>query len=93
MPQQRELIFSKNTIQNINIYREASEKESIGGDGFNVKFTPTQKQAIKSIIKEHNMNASSFIREAMDFYIGLFPYREKIEKNQRLLKALLDKLA
>jgi len=93
MPEQRRLIFSQNTIHNINLYREAPQKESIGEDGFNVKFTPTQKEALKNIIKEHNMSASTFLREAMDFYIDLFPYREKILAHRRFLRDFLNRLA
>lgn len=91
--QQIPIEFSKNTIQQINIYHEASEKESIGEDGFNVKFTPTQKQALKNIFKEHNMSASSFIREAMDFWIELFPYRQKFERHKKLIQNMLQRLS
>ena len=91
--EQMSLTFSKNTIENIIIYRESAEKESIGDDGFNVKFTPTQKQAIKGIIKEHNMSASTFLREAMDFYIDMFPYRKKIKKHHRFLRSVLERIA
>lgn len=93
MPNQLPLVFTKNTIKQINIYREAGHSESIGEAGFNVKFTATQKEALKNILREHNMNASTFIREAMDFYIDLFPYRQKLAAHRRLVRALLDKLS
>ena len=93
MGKQMDLHFSNNTIQNINIYRKAAETESIGGDGFNVKFSPTQKKAIQAIIREHNMSASTFLREALDVYIDIFPYRKKIMKHHRFLRDLLNKLS
>ncbi len=93
MSEQLKLIFSKNTIRNINIYRSAAENESIGDDGYNVKFTPTQKEALKNIFREHNVKASSFIRDAMDFYIGIFPYREKLSRHRDFLTDFLKRLS
>jgi len=90
---QLELNFSQNTIRNINVYHEASKSESIGETGFNVKFTPTQKQALQNILKEHNIKASTFLREAMDVYIEIFPFREKIRRHKRLLNDLLSRLS
>lgn len=92
MPQ-LELKFSQNTIRNINVYHEASKSESIGETGFNVKFTPTQKQALQNILREHNIKASTFLREAMDVYIEIFPFREKIRRHKGLLNDLLSRLS
>lgn len=91
---EQQTLFSHNTIHNIRVYNEAREIESIGeSTGINVKFTPTQVQAIKNIIKEHNMKASTFLREAMDFYIWIFPYKEKIKRHMELIKDLLGRLS
>jgi hypothetical protein len=94
MSQQLKIEFSKNTIQNINQYFQASEEESLGQQtGFNVKFTPTQKQALQNIMREHNIKASTFLREAMDVYIDIFPFRNKIQRHKGFLKDLLSKLS
>ena len=89
MPDQLKLNFSKSTIQNINIYREAAESES-KTEGCQVKLSPTQKEALKNICKEHNLNASTILREALDFYIELFPYRSKLEKHRKNIRWFLD---
>lgn len=90
---QMKLEFSKNTIQNINQYFQASKDESLdSGTSYTVKFTPTQKEALKNILKEHNMQASTFLREAMDFYIGIFPLRDKIKRHKSILRELLSRL-
>lgn len=90
---QRALNFSKNTIKQINIYHESAKAESIGEQGFNVKFTPTQKAALQNIMREHNIKASTFLREAMDIYIEIFPFRDKIKRHNGLLKNLLSSLS
>jgi hypothetical protein len=92
MPEQLKLKFSKNTIEQINIYREAAECES-KTDGVQVKFSPTQKEAIYSICKEHNLKASMFLREALDFYIDLFPFRNKIKRHNDFLRETLSRLS
>ncbi|MCK5605982.1 hypothetical protein KAR91_29055 [Candidatus Pacearchaeota archaeon] len=94
MPEQLNLKFSKNTIHNINIYHKASKTESIGSNNgqtssINVQFTPTQRQALLNILKEHNIKASTFIREMVDTYIELFPYREKIKNHKKTLIEIL----
>jgi hypothetical protein len=61
--------------------------------GAQVKLSPTQLEALKSICKEHNFNASTFLREAIDTYIDIFPYRSKLKRHRRLLRALVDKLS
>ena len=92
MPQrQRELIFTKNTIENINIYREASISESKTA-GTQVKLTPSQLEAIKSICREHGMDASTFLREALDFWLDLFPYQQKLKKHHRFIRSVLERL-
>ena len=94
MSKQLPLVFSKNTIKNINIYRDASKTESVGGSGqnssINVQFTTSQKRALQSILKEHNMKASTFIREMVDTYIELFPYKDKIESHKDTLIQILE---
>lgn len=92
MPSQMELKFSKSTIHNINIYREAADSES-KTEGCQVKLSPTQKEAIKNICKEHNLNASTFLRDALDSYIGLFPYRSKLKKYRLDIRRFLEIMA
>ena len=94
MSSQLKLEFSKSTIRNINVYHQASKTESLGQEtGFNVKFTPTQKEALKNIMKEHDIKASTFLREAMDIYIEIFPFRDKIKRHKDLVKVLLSNLS
>lgn len=84
-------LFSKNTIQQINVYHQAPTSES-KTDSLTMKLTPTQKEALKNIARERNIGASSFLQEAMDSYISIYPYREKIDRHHDLLVALLSKL-
>jgi GH24 family phage-related lysozyme (muramidase) len=92
MPTQMKLTFSQNTIQQINVYHQAPVSES-ATDGAQVKLTPTQKEALRSICAEHNIGMSTFLRDALDAYIELFPFRDKIAKNKQLLRALLNSLS
>lgn len=85
-------LFSENTIHQINIYNEAAYEESKVGGDLNVKFTPTQKQAIHSLAAEHRLKDSQFVREMVDLAIELFPYREKLKRHRQLLFNLLDNL-
>ena len=92
MGKQQQFEFSQNTIDQINFYRQAPGAESYTS-GAQVKLTPTQLAAVKHICKEHNLNASTLIREALDFYIDLYPYREKIRRHHRMLRELCKNLA
>lgn len=92
MPEQQSL-FSKNTIHNINIYHEAPRNESIGSEGILAKFTPTQMEALKNIMREHNIKGSTFLREAMDTYIELFPFKDKIQRHKDFIISMLKKLS
>ena len=92
MAEQRSLKFTQNTIQNINIYREAPLSES-KTSGTQVKLTPSQLEAVKSICREHGMDASTFLRDALDFWVDLFPYRAKLENHHRFIRAMLDRLS
>ena len=85
------LCFSKSTIHNINIYRESSKKESCTS-GHHVKLTPTQKQAVESICREYGISVSAFLREALDAYIDLFPYREKLIRHRRMIREVIKNL-
>lgn len=88
---QQKMDFSQNTIQQINIYHQSEKKESYN-DGHQVKLTPTQKQALQNIANEHGIKISTFLREALDTYLELFPYREKIIKHKNLIQNLLKSL-
>ena len=92
MPEQKTL-FSDSTIHNINIYHEAPKNESIGPDGILAKFTPTQIEALKNIMKEHNVKGSTFLREDMDTYIELFPFKDKIQKHKEFIITMLRNLS
>jgi len=92
MPTQMALTFSQNTVQQINVYNQSPATES-ATDGAQVKLTPTQKEALRSICNEHGIGVSTFLREALDAYIELFPFRDKIAKNKQLLRSLLNSMA
>lgn len=90
----QQTLFTKNTIKHIHIYHEAAKQESVGGDGsITVQFTPTQKKAIQAIMKEHNLKASTFIREMVDTYIEIFPFKDKIREHGDILQSLLQRLS
>lgn len=89
--EQQKLDFTHNTIQQINIYQEAGKTES-KTDGHQVKVSPTQKEALANIRKERGIDASTFFREAMDFYLDHYKYRRKIEKHKTLLHQILESL-
>jgi hypothetical protein len=77
------------TIKCINIYREAAGSEKCV-DGIQVKLSPGQKEAVRKICSENNMDMSTFAREAVSVFIDLWPYREKIQKHHRTLRGLLE---
>jgi hypothetical protein len=85
-------LFSQNTIQHITVYNEASKNESHTGGDINVKFTPTQKQAIQAICQEQGLKTSTFVREMVDDNIELFPYRDKLKRHRTLVIDLLRSL-
>jgi hypothetical protein len=91
MADQLKLNFSKNTIRQINIFRTAPSNES-KTDGSQVKLCPSQKEAIRSLCKEHNMAASTFIYDAIENYIDLFPYREKLKRHRQVLHMVIQNL-
>jgi hypothetical protein len=86
------LRISNSTINAINIYRQAADDEKFI-DGIQIKVTPTQKEAIRKICAENRLDLSTFGREAVDCFIDLFPYKDKIKKHHRLLRQVLDGLS
>jgi len=84
-------LFTQNTIHNINIYHEASKTES-RTESSGVKLSPTQKEALKSISQEHGIGTSTFIAEAIDFYLEMLPHVPKIQRHKELLHQLLNGL-
>jgi hypothetical protein len=84
-------LFTKNTIQNIHIYNEASKTESKTEQAV-AKISPSQSVAIKAICKEHNLKESAFVRDAIDTHIELFPFKEKLKRHKDLLLDFLDNL-
>ena len=90
--QHQDTLFSHNTIEQIRIYHAAPKNESFNSDGIFAKFTPTQKEALKNIMKEHHVKASTFLVEAMDIYIEIFPLKEKIARHKDVLIDLIDRL-
>ena len=89
---QQNLDFSAQTIEQINVYHQAELSES-KTDGSQVKLTPTQKTAISHICREHNVPVSAFLRDALDLYLELFPYREKIRHHKEALVGVIKSLA
>ena len=92
MGDRQTLRFSGATIQQINIYRSAPETEKFI-DGVQAKLTPSQKEALRRICTENNLDMSTIVREALTFYIDLWPYKEKIDRHHRVLRKLLDSLS
>ena len=80
------------TVEAINIYRRAATDEKCI-DGLQAKLTPSQKEAIRTICNENGLDMSTFAREAISFYIDIFPYKQKIHKHHRLLRHILDGLS
>ena len=86
------LRFSGATIQQINIYRAAPSSEKFI-DGVQAKLTPSQKEALRRICADNGLDMSTLVREALTFYIDLWPYKGKIERHHRVLRKLLDSLS
>ena len=86
--EQMGLTFSKNTIKNIHIFREAPESESKNINS-GCKLTASQQIAIKAICNEHNMPVSGFIYDAVENWIDFFPYR-KILKHHKFRRWLRE---
>jgi len=84
-------LFTRNTIRQINIYHEAPKQES-KTEGSQVKLTPTQKEALKSICREQGMGISTFISKAMDTYLEIYPVEDKIRRHKDILFELLSGL-
>ena len=87
--------FNNNTISKINFidgYRSSSKTES-RTEGSQVKLTPTQKTALQAICKEQGVGVSTFIADALDTYIELYPYRNKIIRHRETLVSLLNSLS
>lgn len=82
-------LFSKNHIEQVNIYHAAPKTES-KTVGSQVKLTATQKEALKSICDEQWVGMSTFIAEALDTYIEIYPFRSKIKKHKDTLITLLN---
>lgn len=82
-----------NTIRDIKIYREAPEAGEKFLDGVQAKLTYSQKEALRRICHDHNIDMSAFARDAISAYIDLFPYKEKIERHRRVLRSVLDGLS
>jgi hypothetical protein len=85
------ITVTNSTVENINVYRVAKKDESFT-EGSQAKFAPSQKDAIQKICREHGFSVSEFLRDAVDVYIDLFPYKTKIEEHRRLLRLFLHKL-
>ena len=85
--------FSGATIQNVNIYRNATGCGEKFLDGIQAKLTTSQKEALRSICAGNGMDMSTFARDAISFYIDLWPYREKIQRHHRLLRSICSKLS
>ena len=87
------LKFSGATIQCINIYRSAPEHGEKFIDGVQAKLTPSQKEAFRKLCLENGMDMSTLARDAISYYLDLFPYKDKIDRHRRLLRQVLDGLS
>ena len=92
MPQQQELLFSKNRIETVNIYRESIKSES-KTEGAQVKLTATQKMAIKAICQESGIGMSTFIADAIEAYIQFYDLKDKFCKHGDFLRSMLERLS
>ena len=82
-----------NTIRDIKIYREAPESGEKFLDGIQAKLTYSQKEAVRRICHDNGMDMSTFARDAISAYIDMFPYKEKIERHRRALRAVLESMS
>ena len=82
--------FTSQTIEQINIYRNCDNESRT--DNLNFKLTASQKIAIKKICNEHNISVSTFIYDAVESYVELFPFKDKLGRHRRLLRDLVEKL-
>ena len=85
-------LFSKNHIKAVNIFHNSPKTES-KTEGSQVKLTAMQKEALKSICAERGVGMSTFISEAFETYIELYPFKEKIRRNRKVLIDLLNSFA
>lgn len=90
--EQRKIVFAENVKKQIVNYHEATKQES-RTDGAQVKLTPTQKAALASICREEGIGVSTFIAQALDCYIEIFPYRHKIKKHHDTILSLLESMS
>ncbi|WP_419663205.1 uncharacterized protein Dvar_36180 [Desulfosarcina variabilis str. Montpellier] len=90
--EQRKLVFAESVQKQIINYQEASKTESRTA-GSQVKLTPTQKQALESICRENGVGVSTFIAQALDCYIELFPYKEKLKRHHDAIITMLNSMA
>ena len=84
--------LSKDAVDSIKNYREADLLES-KTDGAQCKLSLTQKVAVRAICREYGYDVSEFIREALDHWIDIFPYREKFSRHRRSIRDLLSRLS
>lgn len=73
-------------------YMEASELRKPKVFGHQVKIAREQKEAIEDLCHSHNMRISEFIRNGLDVWIYLFPYRSKLTRHRRLIRDILKNL-
>jgi len=52
----------------------------------------TKKEAIKNIIREYGIDGSTFLRDALNTYLEIFPYKDKLLKHKDLLAELINRL-
>jgi len=85
-------IFANHVKQQIVNYHESVKTES-RTDMAGVKLTPTQKAALTAICKESGIGVSTFIAQALDAWIELYPYQYKLVKHRDTLLAVLQSLS
>lgn len=91
MMRQQVLNFNAKVEKVINQFHEAPRTES-KTEGRTVKLTATQKMALDSLANDSGIGTSTFISEAIDFYLHWLPYNKKLERYEATISALLSSM-
>lgn len=89
---QQKIVFAQKVKKQIVHYHESTKTES-RTDSASVKLTATQKAALTAICNEAGIGVSTFIAQALDAWIELYPFQYKLVKHRDMLLALLKSLS
>lgn len=93
MIQQQTINFNGPVNQNtINRYAESEKDESKTGK-YTVSLTDTQKTILKELCFEANIGVSTFIGQALENYLKLYPFRDKLHRHGDFLVETLKRLS